>query len=692
MDWRVMHTRSAAIAVFILCLSPGSGPCALAVAQSHLESLISEIAAEVKPLEGMEYMRRVYATDRWFTFPKFHETAGYLKRTLEDIGLRNVEIIDAPADGLSQFGYWTMPLAWDVKQARLEITQPAVSEKFRVLADYQTTPTSLGMWSGPTPPHGVNAEVIELKESSPDAIEKLDLKGKLVLTNQNPASIKWLLAKKGALGAINAFTENPLLKDGRQWINAWGDNGWAFTKGNAPLLCFSIAPRQADFLRKLIAQHGKVYVKATVNSRYYSGTYPYVTGNIPGASSKEEVLMLGHTSEQGANDNASGVAAMLESLATLERLIVSGKLPRPARSIRILAMGELYGSMHYVATNPERVRQTVAAMCIDTPAGFYHLAGTEYTFYMNPHVAKSYVDALILNVASAYLSNLPSPRTWHWNKFATGTDTYLSDPMIGIPTVWPYGGTGVHTHHNSEDKPDTVDPRSLRDLSVIIAAFVYVVASAGEPQAYWHAEVAQTRGYEEILQTVSPILDRVFSLVSLEELERTLELGLALIAYDVDRENQAILSVLRLVDEGRRDQLLPTLAPILERARRFGEDQSNRLRETVNRRAREIKISAPINPGLQIPDPQLIEAEAMVVKRKRIGTIPLDEIPPYQREGYPSGAWAIVPITALYWCDGHRNLAEVIRLTQFELGPVKFDFVGYFRFLEKHGYVDLVRR
>lgn len=82
-------------------------------------------------------------------------------------------------------------------------------------------------------------------------------------------------------------------------------------------------------------------------------------------------------------------------------------------------------------------------------------------------------------------------------------------------------------------------------------------------------------------------------------------------------------------------------------------------------------------------------AARIVVKRKKFGTLPLDEIPPDRREGYPSGAWSLVPITALYWCDGQRNLAEVIRLTRLEHGPTKFDFVGYFRFLEKHGYVEL---
>src|SRR5437867_3223929 len=292
---------------------------------------------------------------------------------MKEIGLSGAEVIDAPADGISQFGHWTMPLAWDVKHARLEIMDPAVPEEFRVLADYEKVPASLGMWSGATPPEGVTAEVVELKESSPEATEKLNLKDKLVVTHQNPSNIKWLLARKGALGAINAFTENADLQDGRQWINAWGDNGWAFTKGSAPLLCFSITPRQAAHLRKLLAAGGPVRVKSTVDSRSYPGTYPYVTAVIRGTSD-EEVLTLGHTSEQGAEDNATGVAAQVESLATLNRLIETGKLARPRRSIRILLMGEMYGSMAYVAKNPERIRRTVAAMCVDTPAALYNLA------------------------------------------------------------------------------------------------------------------------------------------------------------------------------------------------------------------------------------------------------------------------------------------------------------------------------
>src|SRR5262249_56852853 len=112
-----------------------------------------------------------------FTFPKFQETADYLARIMKEVGLQDVELLDAPADGVSQFGYWTMPLAWDVTHAKLELVGQDVPLEFRVLADYEKVPTSLGMWSGPTPPGGIVAELVELKDQSRAAVERIELNG-----------------------------------------------------------------------------------------------------------------------------------------------------------------------------------------------------------------------------------------------------------------------------------------------------------------------------------------------------------------------------------------------------------------------------------------------------------------------------------------------------------------------------------
>ena len=82
--------------------------------------------------------------------------------------------------------------------------------------------------------------------------------------------------------------------------------------------------------------------------------------------------------EVGAGDNDTGVASIIEATATLNRLIKAGRLPRPKRTIRILAMGERYGTLAYLYAHQDRVKRTIAGMCIDSPAGLQNLAGTEY--------------------------------------------------------------------------------------------------------------------------------------------------------------------------------------------------------------------------------------------------------------------------------------------------------------------------
>jgi len=631
---------------------------AAATPNSLLSPLVKKMGAAVEVERSLATMRHVYSTDRWFTFPKFEETALYLKQRLEESGVISVEIGGAHADGKSQAGFWTMPLAWDAKAARLELISP----EREVLCDYESIPASLGMWSASTPPGGTTAELVDQATTS-----WANVKGKLVLTEVNSAGLKYELVRNGALGAVNGFSENPALEDGRQWINAWGDNGWGFTKASTPLLSFSVTARQAKHLRELL-KSGRVMLHATADTRYYEGRYPWVTGLLPGSDRGEEVLVLGHTSEQGAQDNATGVSAMVEAVHTIAQLVETGKLPRPRRSIRILLMPEMYGSLSYISANAERMRHTVAAMTVDTPAAPYDLAGTEYTFYMNPHVAMSYTDALMQRIAGTYLS--PS-RPWHWSEHMPGTDTYLGEPTIGVPTDWPYSGTGPVTHHNSEDKPEAVDPRSMRDLVTTIATYLYFNASAGEQQIPWLGQITFDHLEDEVRCSVEKGVD-AWSAGD----QAAGSYAIARVRYFADRGRDAIASVLRLAPAEHRVECRRKLDPLMKQLEEFCQMQVERLREAG------IK---------EIPEKQIPGAAEIVVHRKRIGTIPLDDLARDQWEGYPSGAWDKLVTVALYWCDGKRNLAEVAHLTAMEMGPTDLDFVGYFRFLERHGYVEFTK-
>ncbi len=678
---------------FLICLSSLLSAQTLRT-EPQLANTVQAVRESVDGSEARDFVARQHETDRWFDFSHFQQTADYLQATMKAIGLRNVEMGSAPADGITKFGYWTMPLAWDVKRASLEIVEPSVPADLRVLADYSQEPDSLVMWSGPTPPGGVTAEVVELKPATLQRLMLVDVKGKMVLTEPplnlaERGALKAELYKLGAAGMISYATENPDLSNSHYWMNAWGDQGWGFIKNSSPLVGFSITPRQGAYLSNLLARGTKVRVKAISDTRYYAGRYPYVTGVIPGSDPQQEVLELGHAFEPGAQDNSTGVAAMLESLATLQRLISAGKLAPPKRSIRILMMAEDYGSSAYIAEHMPQMKRTIGAMCVDTPAGPYDQ--TEgYTFALNPDVNRSYQDALIERVAESYYAGLPR-RFPHWSPYQARSDSFLSDPLIGVPTLSATASTGtVNVHHNSADTLDRVDPRSLRDLSAVMATFFYYLASAGDHDIPWLAEITVDRSYENTIRAATPYLDNMESASAADVIAKNLYSGLAQINYNAERDRDAFTSIFRLASSANNASLRRELDPLIQRIQAFAGQQSERLRQAANRRAREVGASVPVQPLTPTPDASWAEALRIIVRRKDFGAVTLDDLPLGDREGLPGFGESPSPLVLLNWCDGKRTLADVIRLVELEHGPMKFDFVGYFKFLAKHGYVDLV--
>jgi len=634
---------------------------------SPVTNLLTLLYENVNSAEAMADVRRMWETDRWFDFAHFQETAKNVGDIMRQAGLDDVQIGYAPADGVTQAGFWTEPMAWDAHVGTLEIVSPKVPEDMRVLADYQRVSASLCMWSGPTPPGGVETEIV----LPPKDTRNADLTGKLVLGSRMS---KTALAKAGALGMVRESSTNPALLDERDWINSFGDKGWSFNKGDTPLVCFSITPRSQQYLHQLL-ERGPVKVRVNVDTRYYSGQYPYVSGAIIGTDGPgaEEVFSLGHMFEVGAGDNDTGVASIIEATATLNRLIKEGKLPRPKRTIRILAMGERYGTLAYLYAHQDRVKRTIAGMCIDSPAGLQNLAGTEYNWVLNPQSATSYVDAFVVRLAEEYFPMVDRPV--HWNEYSSGTDNDLGEPMINIPTVAPRGGHGIAAHHTSFDTPTQVDPDSLRDLSIMNAAYTYFIASAGPDQMQWMAQLALSRGYDQINAAVENGLDQIAVAKNADTLGRLLYWETARVDYNLMRETKAVKQAADL------HQGLAGLAS-------FADVQKERIENAVQQRATELHVGK-IQPSAPKVNP---EAEKIIVRRKKMGTITMDDIPVDQREGYPASSFWGPTTAALYWSDGKRNLAEIIKLTEMETGQSNFDWVGYFKFLQKHGYVDFVQQ
>ncbi|RKX30370.1 MAG: hypothetical protein DRP71_15135, partial [Verrucomicrobia bacterium] len=92
---------------------------------------------------------RIWEQARWMDTPAVYRAAEVAAGLLRDAGMADVRIENVPADGKSAWNGWLMPLAWEVKDARLESGgRSRVRESF---ADYSRNPQSIATGCPATP-------------------------------------------------------------------------------------------------------------------------------------------------------------------------------------------------------------------------------------------------------------------------------------------------------------------------------------------------------------------------------------------------------------------------------------------------------------------------------------------------------------------------------------------------------------
>jgi hypothetical protein len=680
-----------------------AGSIAAASEDTDLSNLFQAVQSEVSGNRARDYVMRLWVHEKWFTLPEWEKAAKVALTIMEERGFDEAGLFGTPADGVTKSCAWTNPIGWDVKRATLEVIEPPLPDEFRYLADYLDNPTSLNAWSAPTPPGGIETELVLMETADPEELGRLDAGGKVVLTTGNTRGLKRYLDRHGILGLVgdNIEENNADFINANQWFNGWSDlpGGWWMTGYDSKKnFCFSISQKKANYLRGLIRQGKKIKVRARIDSRYFAdGELPYVVGLIKGSGpAGEEVLITGHLNEWGANDNSAGVSAILEAAGTLNDLIKSGKLPRPRRSIRVLLGAEMYGSLPYVAKNLGHLRdKTVAAVCLDTTAEDYDLATTMLSISLNPNACPTYTDAVFPEIARQYYARYSPNRSWVTQPFSMGTDTYFCEPMIGVPTNWVYMGAGGHLHHNSMDTIEKVDPRTLRELSFINAAYLYYIANAGIEEMPFIAGLTFSRGVGVITGKTREMVAGIDSARDGASLGKSLAEGLGAIRYYTGLQEAALGSIERIVPADNTPKARGFLAQYRRQTGEIGGVLAKQCREAAagSAKALSLEIVMPVEQAGAWEK----EAESLIPRRFQPATLFLEEIPPSEWKEITSSPhwWAATnwASASYWWVDGRRNLNEIKKLCTLEAGrPVEnFDLINYYRFLEKYKYVEFVK-
>jgi hypothetical protein len=672
--------------------------------KKDLDTLIETVGSNTSGNRARDYTMRLWQHDKWNTLPAWKRTAREAQAIMRERGLDEAEMVDTPADGKTQYGTWTNPVGWDVRQATLEVIEPAgLPDEYRLLCNYLDNPTSLNMFSCPTAPGGLETELALVDHPDPAALERANARGKIILSSSDPGRLKRYLDRYGIPGILSDTIEgnNRDLIDANNWNNTWSDvpGGWLMNASDSKTsFSFSVSQKKGNYLRNLIRQGKTVKVRAVIDSRYYTDdTLPYVTGCLRGSGSEgEEVLIVGHMYEWGANDNCTGASSILESVGTLHELISSGVLPRPKRSIRVWLGFEMYGSMAFTMHNLERLRtRTIASVCCDTPAADYDLSTTAFTVGMNFNACPSFTDAVWPEVAGRYYSRYNPHKLWLTKPFMSGLDNFFGEPSIGVPLNAVTMNNGGHLHHNSTDTIDKVDPRTLRDLSILNAVYLYYMANVGFQDVPFLAGLAFDKAVNVIVEKKSGFSARLAAAHDGAEVGKILAEGTKTIEYYTGLEQKMLASIQRIVSADRLPETRTLLSRHVDDVGDFGKRIALQFQEEARNTAKARSID--MVPYAGTDGAWAREASLIIPRRTKIGTLTLDGIPVEEWKEVRSAPtfweaddWATA---SYFWCDGTRNLKEIRELVELEAGiPVReFDLIAYFRFLEKYKMVEFVK-
>ena len=374
-----------------------------------------------------------------------------------------------------------------------------VSPFRKKLADYDDIALSLAQGSKPT---DVTAELVWVEEAREKDFEGVDVTGKIVVTSGSVGLAHRVAVNKGAVGVV-AFGSSRELKAPLA-IPASGIRGDNATFG------FYLTPREGYKLRDRLVRGEKITVHAVVESQNLEYDLQVPTCVIPGTDPNAgEIILSAHIYEgyikQGANDNVSGSAVILEVARTLHQMIEEGRLERPERGIRFVWVPEYSGTIPWVSAHKDIIEKTFCNINLDM-VGLHLKSNNSFfslmrTTYGNPHYINDVMENYFVymgEVNREILANRSAQQIANEVIAPSGTDDpfyYQIEQHYGSSDHEVFNHWSTHVpgvmlitwpdmyYHTSEDIPNKLDPTQMKRAAVIAAAGAYTVASADEEMA-----------------------------------------------------------------------------------------------------------------------------------------------------------------------------------------------------------------
>jgi len=355
----------------------------------------------------------------------------------------------------------------------------------------------------------VTTQLVWVGQGTREEIERADVVGKIAVTEGSIGSVHRIAALEfGAEGVLSISNGRPFFDPLQIPWSGIGSRGQpdADTKFG-----FFLPPREAETLKRRLIAGEVITVHAEVEATLRDYDLEDIVAVIPGTDpDADEVIISAHLFEgyvkQGANDNISGSAAILEVARTLHTLIEEGRIPAPRRTIRFLWGPEFSGTGPWVQANKELMDKTLCNINMDM-VGEWLSQNQAFmcmmrTTYGNPHYINDVMENYYRFVGESNRERIQNrsgfykvPRrivspTGSDEPFYYSIETHYGSSDHEVFNDWGVRVPGImmiawpdRWYHTSGDRPDKADPTQLKRVAIIGAAAAYTIASADDDTA-----------------------------------------------------------------------------------------------------------------------------------------------------------------------------------------------------------------
>lgn len=419
------------------------------------------------PLSAMmRNLAQIAAYDRYQASRGIEEVATRVAEEAAASGLEHVSVTSFPADGTMRWWSFRAPVSWTPTAARFELRNGG-GEAF--VLDHARSPFAIATYSAPTPPSGVTTRLVDFDVSHPND----GLRGAIAVVakaDYRLADVAPALVACGALGFVTDALSRRA-EDGEH-------RGRIELEPRSPLFAFSLTMQELDLIRAGAERGSLAHALVAVDR---SAAMPVVTGLLPGEDPHDEVWLTAHLCHPrpGANDNASGAAALLGVAAALHAARSDVSRGALRKSIRFCWGPEYLGVAAMLHARRD-ARPPSAVINLDMVGDDQARSGGPFIVERGPDSRTALITPLAEHVVARIFEHTRAePGTWRPAQFSGLSDHALfADSRTGAPAVH-LCHEGDRFNHSAGDTLENVS--AVEVLRAASAAAAIASLAAGDP-------------------------------------------------------------------------------------------------------------------------------------------------------------------------------------------------------------------